>query len=153
MRFPTRTLAGLALGAALAGGQAVAQVKPEDVLARRPVQPNVQITGVAPGAVLVRALYIRGNHLRPYEFEVRLKPPLDSRADVTITKDQYDLVMNVLNWFHPLGVEVRTGRLRTHVVELGDLNAGLSPAYTFPVYRKTGLVLPNPLKNPSQGLP
>lgn len=113
------------------------------------VKPDIQITGVTPGAVLVRALYVRGNHLRPYEFEVRLNPQLDPRADVTITKDQYDLVMNVLNWFHPLGVEVRTARLRAHVVELSDLN-GLSPAYTFPVYRKAGLDLPNPLRKPTK---
>jgi hypothetical protein len=60
--------------------------------------------------------------------------------------------MNVLNWFHPLGVEVRTARLRAHVVELNGLD-GLSPAYTFPVYRKAGLDLPNPLKKTGQGLP
>jgi hypothetical protein len=44
MRITTRTLAGLALWAGLAGGQAVAQVKTEDVLARKPVQPNVQVS-------------------------------------------------------------------------------------------------------------
>lgn len=44
MRFTTRTLAGLTLAAGLAGNQAVAQVKTEDVLARKPVQPNVAVT-------------------------------------------------------------------------------------------------------------
>lgn len=112
------------------------------------VRPTVQITGTAPGAALVRALYIRGNHLRPYQFEVRLNQNLDSQASVTITKDQYDLVMNVLNYFHPLGVEVSTSRLRAHVVELGGLSGDLFPGYTFPVYRNTGLALPNPV-NPA----
>jgi Concanavalin A-like lectin/glucanases superfamily len=107
------------------------------------VTPTVQITATAPGTALVRALYIRGNHLQPYQFEVRLNQNLDAQASVTITKDQYDLVMNVLNWFHPIGVEVRTARLRAHVVELSDLNAGLFPEYTYPVYRRTGLALPN----------
>jgi hypothetical protein len=44
MRFTTRTLAGLALLAGLSGGQAFAQLKPEDVLARKPVQASVSIT-------------------------------------------------------------------------------------------------------------
>ncbi|HET6575900.1 MAG TPA: redoxin domain-containing protein [Fimbriiglobus sp.] len=44
MRITTRTLAGLTLLAGLASNQAVAQVKTEDVLARKPVQPSVSIT-------------------------------------------------------------------------------------------------------------
>jgi hypothetical protein len=63
---------------------------------------------------------------------------------VTLSKDQYDLVMNVLNWFHPIGVEVRTDRLRAHVVELGAADADLFPGYTFPSYRNPGLPLPGP---------
>jgi hypothetical protein len=106
------------------------------------VTPTVQITATAPGTALVRALYVRGRHLQPYQFEVRLNQNLDPQASVTITKDQYDLVMNALNWFHPIGVEVRTARLRAHVVELSALNADLFPEYTYPVYRRTGLVLP-----------
>jgi hypothetical protein len=106
------------------------------------VTPAVQITATTPGTALVRALYERGGHLQPYQFEVRLNQNLDPQASVTITKDQYDLVMNVLNWFHPIGVEVRTARLRAHVVELSALNADLFPEYTYPVYRRTGPVLP-----------
>ncbi len=109
------------------------------------VKPTVQITGTAPGAALVRALYIRGNHLRPYQFEVRLNQNLDPQPNVTITKDQYDLVMNVLNYFHPLGVEVKTARLRAHVVELSGLSGDLFPGYTYPVYRNAGPPLPNPV--------
>ena len=44
MRITTRTLAGLTLVAGLASNQAVAQVKTEDVLARKPVQQNVAVT-------------------------------------------------------------------------------------------------------------
>ena len=115
------------------------------------VKPAIQITGGTPGAALVRALYIRGDHLRPYQFEVRLNQTLDPQPGVTITKDQYDLVMNVLNWFHPIGVEVRTARLRAHVVELSGPGADLFPGYTYPVYRNTGLTLPNPSNPTAQG--
>jgi hypothetical protein len=114
------------------------------------IKPTVQITGTTPGAALVRALYIRGNHLQPYQFEVRLNQNLDPQANVTITKDQYDLVMNVLNYFHPLGVEVKTARLRSHVAELSGLSGDLFPGYTYPVYRNTGLTPPNPATVPNQ---
>jgi hypothetical protein len=114
------------------------------------IKPTVQITGTTPGAALVRALYIRGNHLQPYQFEVRLNQNLDPQANVTITKDQYDLVMNVLNYFHPLGVEVKTARLRSHVAELSGLSGNLFPGYTYPVYRNTGLTPPNPVTVPNQ---
>lgn len=107
------------------------------------VKPAIRVDGIAPGPALVRVIYLRGNHLAPYQFEVRLKPALDAQPGVTIRKDQYDLIMNVLNWFHPLGVEVRTDRLRAHVVELRELNADLFPGYTYPIYHRTGLPLPN----------
>ena len=55
-----------------------------------------------------------GHHVR---FEVRLKPALDVPGTV-IPKDQYDIVMNVLDAFHPVGVEVRTDRIRAHVREI-----------------------------------
>jgi DNA-binding beta-propeller fold protein YncE len=117
------------------------------------VKPATQITGVAPGAALTRASYIRGSNLRPYEFEVRLNQKLEAQADVIITKDQYDLVMNILNFFHPLGVEVKTARLRAHVVELSELSADLFPGYTYPIYRNTGLTLPNPINPAAQRQP
>jgi hypothetical protein len=56
--------------------------------------------------------------------------------------------MNVLNWFHPLGVEVKTAGLRAHVVELSDLNADLFPSYTYPVYHTRNPALPPP-SNPT----
>jgi len=97
--------------------------------------------GLAPGKILLRLTYVRGNHLLPYQFAVALNQTLDPQPNVTIRKDQYDLVMNVLNWYHPLGVEVRTERLRSHVVELTELG-DLFPGYTFPIFHNPGLPLP-----------
>lgn len=114
-------------------------------------RPAVQVTGTEPGPVLVRAGYFQPGQLRPYQFEVRLNQALEAQSGVTLMKDQYDLVMNALNWFHPVGVEVRTDRLRAHVAELSDLNSDLFPAYTFPLYRRAGLALPgsgSPLRQP-----
>jgi hypothetical protein len=55
---------------------------------------------------------------------------------VTVRKDQYDLVMNVLNALHPIGVEVDTRALRERVVELrGDVLRGVVPGFTFPDFR------------------
>ena len=108
------------------------------------VSPDVQVTGAQPGNALVRVVSVRGDHLLPYQFEVRLAPSLDADPSVTLSKDQYDLVMNLLNWFHPVGVEVRTDRLRAHVIELGTTVADLVPGYTFPAFRSPGLPSPGP---------
>jgi DNA-binding beta-propeller fold protein YncE len=108
------------------------------------VSPTMSVTGREPGDALLRVTSVRGDHLLPYQCEVRLKPALDADPAVTLSKDQYDLVMNVLNWFHPIGVEVRTDRLRAHVVELGVADADLFPGYTFPSYRNPGLPMPGP---------
>jgi DNA-binding beta-propeller fold protein YncE len=116
------------------------------------VRPNLQVRGVAAGAALIRAIYFQGNGLRPYQFAVRLNPTLESQPNVVIRKDQYDLVMNVLNWFCPIGVEVRTELLRAHVVELADLLAGdLFPGYTYPVYHQPGLPPPVPTNPTLEG--
>jgi hypothetical protein len=108
------------------------------------VSPDVRVAGEQPGTALARVVSVRGDHLLPYQFEVRLAPPLDADPSVTLSKDQYDLVMNLLNWFHPVGVEVRTNRLRAHVVELGTSVADLVPGYTFPAFRSPGLPVPGP---------
>jgi DNA-binding beta-propeller fold protein YncE len=108
------------------------------------VSPEVRVAGDRPGTALVRVVSVRGDHLLPYQFEVRLAPSLDADPSVTLSKDQYDLVMNLLNWFHPVGVEVRTDRLRAHVVELGTSVADLVPGYTFPAFRSPGLPAPGP---------
>ncbi|WP_428338695.1 LamG-like jellyroll fold domain-containing protein [Mycobacterium sp.] len=113
------------------------------------VRPHTRVRGLAPGAALIRASYLRGDGNLPYQFAVRLNPSLEGQARVTIRKDQYDLVMNVLNWFHPIGVEVRTDRLRTHVVELAELG-DLFPGYTFPVFRNPGVLQPGPPIRPRE---
>jgi DNA-binding beta-propeller fold protein YncE len=114
------------------------------------VSPTIRVTGEQAGSTLVRAVSVRGEHLLPYQFEVRLAPALDADPAVHLRKDQYDLVMNILNWFHPIGVEVRTDRLRAHVVELGSADADLAPGYTFPPYRSS---VPRTAADRTPGLP
>ncbi|MFE5590978.1 LamG-like jellyroll fold domain-containing protein [Streptomyces sp. NPDC056549] len=98
-----------------------------------PDAPVCEVAGTAPGRVTIRATYLPADGLRPYQCEVRLKPALEALPGAAITKEQYDLILNVLNWFHPLGVECRTDHLRAL--------AGLDPEeterprlYTFPTY-------------------
>lgn len=66
--------------------------------------PVTRIEGRAPGVVPVRAVYLPSGGLRPYQCEVRLRGELDG-TEARISKDRYDLVLNILNWFHPIGVE------------------------------------------------
>ena len=73
---------------------------------------------------------------------VRPVPELRQRVaggeDVVISKEQYDLVMNVLNELRPIGVEVDTREVRERVVELrGDLLDAF-PGYTYPDFRARG---------------
>ncbi|GKQ37937.1 LamG-like jellyroll fold domain-containing protein [Streptomyces sp. A012304] len=100
--------------------------------------PVNRIRGRTPGLVLTRASYFSAGGLRPYQCEVRLAGDLDARPDFFISKDRYDLVLNVLNWFHPIGVEFRTERLRAHVRELAgrEADTDVLPAYTFPTYHR-----------------
>ncbi|MDQ0000095.1 LamG-like jellyroll fold domain-containing protein [Pseudarthrobacter sulfonivorans] len=109
-----------------------AAAEPETVAA-----PSSSVRGVRPGTILVRALYLPADGARPYQFAVRLSPALEARPDVRLRKDQYDLVMNALTRFCPIGVEVRTDLLRARVVELVTLD-DLLPGYTFPVFRRRG---------------
>ncbi|MFI0150472.1 LamG-like jellyroll fold domain-containing protein [Streptomyces lydicus] len=97
------------------------------------VNPVNRVEGRAPGTVPVRAGYLASGGLTPYQCEVRLNRELDD-AGAEIGKERYDLVLNILNWFHPLGVEFRTEGLRAHVRELSGPAADLLPAYTFPTY-------------------
>jgi hypothetical protein len=111
------------------------------------VAQSVRATGKVPGELLLRALYSRPGRTNPYEFEVRLAPNLDTPSTV-IRKDQYDIVMNVLNTFHPIGVEVRTHNVREHVVEVATGAAEALPGYTFPPFRTGGLP---PAEAPREG--
>ena len=109
------------------------------------VAQSVSARGEAPGRLLVRALYSRPGRTNPYEFELRLDPKLDKPTTV-VRKDQYDIVMNVLNTFHPTGVEVRTHNVREHVVEVATGAAEALPGYTFPPFRTGGLPPPEATK-------
>jgi hypothetical protein len=102
-----------------------------------PTAPASRMYADAAGRLLLRAVYSLDDHQDPYAFEVRLRPELDVPATV-IRKDQYDLLMNVLNLLHPIGVEVRTRSIREHVPEVraGQLDA--FPAYTYPDFRVRG---------------
>lgn len=90
----------------------------------------------APGPVTLTALYYEDatDGTLPYSVELRLKDALDV-PETVIPKDSYDLIMNVLNSFHPIGVEIITTNIRAHVRELVGDAQGLLPDYTFPDYR------------------
>lgn len=97
----------------------------------------------------MQASYLIGGQAVPYTFQVRLRPELDT-ATTVITKDQHDLIMNILNVLHPVGVEVNTAAIRAHVVELqGDLSQA-NPDYTYPRFRVRG-PLPPRARRPADG--
>ncbi|WP_327319628.1 LamG-like jellyroll fold domain-containing protein [Streptomyces sp. NBC_01235] len=103
-----------------------------------PDAPVCTVVGVAPGRVTIRATYLPAEGLRPYQCEVRLKPTLESIPDAAVTKEQYDLILNVLNWFHPLGVECRTDRLRA-LAGLDHEETERPRLHTFPTYHVADL--------------
>jgi hypothetical protein len=108
--------------------------------------PSIDLTalGSLTNPALVQALYTlppgaeRGTP--PYTFEVRLNERLERLEQQTgqqmvIRKEEYDLIMNVLNTFCPLGIEVLTNTIRQRVKELtADLLDNL-PEYTYPNFR------------------
>jgi len=103
-----------------------------DTLAR----PSAQFTPTKPGLLVLALTYVEADPSRaaPYTFEIRLKPALDAPGTF-IPKDQYDIVMNVLDAFHPIGVEVRTDHIRKHVREIEQDPTKAFPAYSFPNFR------------------
>ncbi|MEU4077856.1 hypothetical protein DEJ45_01195 [Streptomyces venezuelae] len=104
-----------------------------------PVTPHAPVSAVlgrTPGRVMIRAAYLPGEGLRPYQCEIRLKPDLESNPDAAVTKEQYDLILNVLNWFHPLGVECRTDHLRA-LADIDPEGEEGPRLYTFPTYHVT----------------
>lgn len=107
-------------------------------------QPDVELFGEQAGQVRVQVLYLIGDNPDPYTFEVRLKPALED-AKAIIRKEQYDLIMNILNTFHPVGVEVSTRALRERVVEVRGDALEANPDYTYPKFRVRG-PLPRPLR-------
>nr|WSY50636.1 hypothetical protein OG999_11270 [Streptomyces sp. NBC_00886] len=110
---------------------------------------TVTLHADAAGMAWVQASYLIGGQAVPYTFQVRLRPEADTPATV-ITKDQHDLIMNILNVLHPVGVEVNTAAIRAHVVELqGDLSQA-NPDYTYPRFRVRG-PLPPRARRPADG--
>jgi YVTN family beta-propeller protein len=107
--------------------------------------PQVTVHADRAGQVIVLAVYTLTDHNAPYTFTVQLNPNLiQARPDVVIPKDQYDLIMNILNTLRPAGVEVITRPIRERVIEVrtGLLNA--FPDYTYPNYRVRGPTLRRP---------
>jgi len=85
-----------------------------------PTQPQVEITPTATGVTALSVLYVEpGTGELPYRFEVRLNPLLEA-ANATIPKDKFDLVMNILNFFHPIGAEADQDCVRSLQRALAD---------------------------------
>lgn len=108
--------------------------------------PDAILTGESAGPVAVRAIYTlpEGGKTSPYTFEVHLKPAL-VEAGAIIRKEQYDFIMNILNAFHPIGVEVLTRAIREQVIEVRDRLLDAFPDYTYPNFRVRG-PLPRPVR-------
>jgi hypothetical protein len=98
--------------------------------------PTAQFTPTSPGLLMLVLTYVAREDTKaaPYTFEIRLKPALDVPATV-IPKEQYDIIMNLLASFHPIGVEVRTESIRKHVREIEQDPTKAFPAYSFANFR------------------
>lgn len=100
------------------------------------VRPAARFTPSKTGPLVLALTHVARDdaHASPYTFEIRLKPTLDVPGTF-IPKDQYDIIMNVLDAFHPIGVEVRTDHIRKHVREIDQDPTKAFPAYSFPNFR------------------
>lgn len=100
------------------------------------LRPATTFVPTRAGAVVLAAIHVTADNAlaAPRTFELRLKPGLDV-AQTRIPKPQYDIVMNILDAFHPLGVEVRTAGIRSHVPEIEQDITKAFPAYSFPGFR------------------
>ena len=112
------------------------------------LRPKATFTPRQPGLLDLNINYFEndpsGSSTLPYTFEIRLKPALEA-ANAIIPKHQYDLIMNILNYFHPIGVEVLTANIRKHVVELDQDPLRAFPFYTYPDFQVPRL--PNPINS------
>jgi hypothetical protein len=99
-------------------------------------RPVVTFTPRRTGEILLSATYVGHDDAgaAPYTFGIGLSAELDVPATI-IPKDQYDIIMNILNAFHPIGIEVTTDRIRSHVVEIEQDPSKAFPAYSFPDFR------------------
>jgi hypothetical protein len=92
----------------------------EGALAPR-VGPQTSFTPAAPGVTVVMALgYARRALTAPYEVRVTLAP------GALLSFSQYELLMNLLDHAHPLGIGVNTAELRRDHVDL-DLDGVADP--------------------------
>jgi hypothetical protein len=100
------------------------------------VRPSAHFMPSRPGLLVLVLTYVtRDDSLAaPYTFEIRLKPALDVPGTF-IPKDKYDIIMNLLDAFHPVGVEVHTDHIRKHVREIEQDPTKAFPAYSFPNFR------------------
>lgn len=100
------------------------------------LRPTVRFRPTRTGRLALSLSYFEADPTRvlPYTLELRLTPALDVPGTV-ILKPQYDLLMNVLNYFHPVGVEVLTRSIREHVVEVRANLLAAFPGYTYPDFR------------------
>lgn len=105
-----------------------------------PMKAGVTLSGDAAGPALLRVVYVLPGKVPPYTVNVRLNDALlsDQTQTPIISKEQYDLIMNILNVFHPLGVDVTTDAIRKYVLEVQGLNVNVIPDYTYPTFRLLG---------------
>ncbi|MBU2670220.1 hypothetical protein KOI35_42640 [Actinoplanes bogorensis] len=103
---------------------------------------RITLTGGKAGPVQVRVVLQQPGGTPPYTVRVGFAQALlDLEAaggEVVVRKDQYDLVMNVLNHLCPVGVEIDTRAVREHVLELRDALLEAFPPYTYPDFRARG---------------
>lgn len=100
------------------------------------LRPQVTFTPREPGFLFLNVTYLKPDDQStfPYTFEIMLKGSLNV-PETIIPKHQYDLIMNILNYFHPIGVEVITENIREHVVEVRENLLNAFPGYTYPDFR------------------
>jgi len=100
------------------------------------LRPQVKFTPKKTGWLALNLTYQEQDPsaVFPYTFEIRLKSALDLPGTI-IPKPQYDVLMNILNFFHPIGVEVITKNIREHVVEVRENLMNAFPGYTYPDFR------------------
>src|SRR5262249_39652619 len=99
-------------------------------------RPELVFTPTATGGAVLQVTYFEPAErtVAPYSFEIRFTPALDVPSTI-LPKDQFDLIMNLLNYFHPIGVQVITANLRQYVKEIAQKPQLAFPAYTYPDFR------------------
>ena len=94
--------------------------------------PALQLVGRNAGRVWVQAALREAGADGPFALRVRLRSVVPANA--TVSRDQWDLIMNVVHALHPLGVEVLTRDIRPRAVELAG-SPSRDPDYTYPKFR------------------